>query len=294
MLLLSQRVALDKYFISPMESGTVAARKYNKTFVPEVRKKIMRATKIVVPDEFMTIFDGTAHMSSLRPEGQTFIDRYPLYVEYARLFSPLMFIENNQFGVLLEERKNGWIATFLIRTLNTDNREVFALVHTRPIFTYSVSAETMSKACHAMVYGKPQALPVVATCDAEKGYDFASNGVAAVCELLLFVNTKNTPIREYSPTRQENAKIPSEVLPKYDYKVLDIYRDIGEIKTLDTVRQFMRASPSGHGDRRAHLVRGHFKRKKNGLFWWNPFMRARDNAKKVGVVVKDYNLKVKD
>lgn len=36
---------------------------------------------------------------------------------------------------------------------------------------------------------------------------------------------------------------------------------------------------------RLHIVRGHFKKKKNGVFWWSPFWRG-DHGK--GVIIKDY------
>lgn len=36
---------------------------------------------------------------------------------------------------------------------------------------------------------------------------------------------------------------------------------------------------------RLHFVRGHFKRRKNGLFWWSPFIRG---DKSLGFVAKDY------
>jgi hypothetical protein len=51
--------------------------------------------------------------------------------------------------------------------------------------------------------------------------------------------------------------------------------------------------------RRAHLVKGHFKEFKNGLFgnaklaglyWWDPFRRNRKNRDSVGEIEKDYRL----
>jgi hypothetical protein len=38
---------------------------------------------------------------------------------------------------------------------------------------------------------------------------------------------------------------------------------------------------------RAHMVRGHFKHRKSGLYWWSPFMRGDRN---LGLVTKDYQL----
>jgi hypothetical protein len=44
-----------------------------------------------------------------------------------------------------------------------------------------------------------------------------------------------------------------------------------------------------HGELRLHFVRGHFKKRKTGLFWWG--MHAR-GSEKLGVIHKDYEVKV--
>jgi hypothetical protein len=49
-------------------------------------------------------------------------------------------------------------------------------------------------------------------------------------------------------------------------------------------------SQSGNEGRspiRAHFVRGHFKVRKSGIFWWSPFLRG---DKDVGMVMKDYEI----
>ena len=38
---------------------------------------------------------------------------------------------------------------------------------------------------------------------------------------------------------------------------------------------------------REHLCRGHFKRRKSGVYWWNPQVRGR---KELGKIIKDYKL----
>lgn len=51
--------------------------------------------------------------------------------------------------------------------------------------------------------------------------------------------------------------------------------------------QLSRAKANGlsSDEARAHLVRGHFKVRKTGIFWWSPFVRG--NSRK-GIVTKDY------
>lgn len=45
--------------------------------------------------------------------------------------------------------------------------------------------------------------------------------------------------------------------------------------------------PGGHGELRAHLCRGHFKRRATGIFWWSPFLRGSWGK---GYVSKDYRV----
>lgn len=292
-MLLSQHIAIDKNFIRQTEGGDWRQNKYNKTFIPELRKKIMHATKLVVPNEFLSFDKGYDAIVSLMPTNKTITDRWPLYTEYSRLFAPILFIESDRAGVLLEERKGGWIATFICRPKHPDYLDCCALLPGRPIFNRNTTIEAVLKEVSLLAYGFTLTGKNIRGVE-DATYDFTISAFTGLCELLLFVNVKNTPIRSYTPTPHENIGIPAEIIPKYTYKVLDIYRDLGEIKDLETVTTFLRVSPSGHSNRRAHLVRGHFKRKKNGLFWWNPFMRARDSATRAGVVLKDYNLKVND
>ena len=53
--------------------------------------------------------------------------------------------------------------------------------------------------------------------------------------------------------------------------------------SLSQVMRRKEMAASGGGDIRAHLVRGHFKLRKTGAFWWSPFVRG--DARK-GVVVR--------
>jgi hypothetical protein len=56
-----------------------------------------------------------------------------------------------------------------------------------------------------------------------------------------------------------------------------------------TKSQRNRASACGltEDQMRAHLVRGHFKVRQSGIFWWSPFVRG---SSKTGIVTKDYEL----
>lgn len=57
---------------------------------------------------------------------------------------------------------------------------------------------------------------------------------------------------------------------------------------LDKVEYIKNDVPVMRTDMQAHMVRGHFKRKKNGIFWWNPFVRGRGKLnKREAYIVKE-------
>jgi hypothetical protein len=49
---------------------------------------------------------------------------------------------------------------------------------------------------------------------------------------------------------------------------------------LNAVEQVRGRSVEPIEHRSAHLVRGHFKQRKSGLFWWNPFVRGKGKLNK--------------
>ena len=57
---------------------------------------------------------------------------------------------------------------------------------------------------------------------------------------------------------------------------------------LDKLEYIKNDAPVMRTDMQAHMVRGHFKRKKNGIFWWNPFVRGRGKLnKREAYIVKE-------
>lgn len=109
---------------------------------------------------------------------------------------------------------------------------------------------------------------------------------------LACLNAKNVTHVSVPASEKLNAKRKRNgKLPFFEYKVLDIFLGAG-----------VRKIPSGDGRRlreamshllsssmRLHTVRGHFKQRKTGLYWWSHFVRGRHEE---GVVVKDYNVKI--
>lgn len=113
--------------------------------------------------------------------------------------------------------------------------------------------------------------------------------VLYLLELLLFLNTRNTVVQEYFPTKRELKRILPVNVDKYVYRVIDIYRDKPVYKSLKEIEEGTVVSNEVSQQRRAHMVKGHFKKKKSGLFWWSSFLRCRNNANTKGIVKADYH-----
>jgi hypothetical protein len=109
-------------------------------------------------------------------------------------------------------------------------------------------------------------------------------------EALLFMNVSNATLVKYMPSQKEITFVPPQHRDKYIYRILDITRSRKQYESIAQIEEDLKSATLDKGMKRAHLVRGHFKRKNGKLFWWNPFMRNRNNAESVGKIDKDYRL----
>lgn len=106
-------------------------------------------------------------------------------------------------------------------------------------------------------------------------------------ESLMFMNCQNVVQQIYRPTRKEQGSVPKVLHPHFSYRLLDIFRERKQYVSLESIQSDL-WTPREEKKGRAHLVRGHFKHTKHGLFWWNAFMRNRENKASVGEVKKTY------
>lgn len=67
---------------------------------------------------------------------------------------------------------------------------------------------------------------------------------------------------------------------QYEHKVL-------KLKLLEKQRAYLRGCGMSEAEIRSHRVRGHFKIRKTGIFWWSDFMRG---SAKSGYLEKDYEV----
>ena len=101
----------------------------------------------------------------------------------------------------------------------------------------------------------------------------------------IVVNIKNKNIVHYKPSKKELTKITKPMQPLYEYHVLKLNRDRRQYNNLSDICKDINTPIDRHT--RMHLVRGHFKRCKNGLYWWNSFTR---NKEANGVIDKSYSV----
>lgn len=114
------------------------------------------------------------------------------------------------------------------------------------------------------------------------GIDHGNDALFLYC-IVCLLNSKNILSEETVDRTEENKARRRQNLPPR----CDVYRKI----TINFDRaQVNRAKSAGVEDpakMRRHMVRGHFKRKKNGIFWWNDFERGDAS---LGYAHKDYDV----
>jgi hypothetical protein len=95
--------------------------------------------------------------------------------------------------------------------------------------------------------------------------EFFLPGLAA----LSFFHCSNVSVRQIRPSRQVRRYAARKAIrPPATFSFIEIHRD---------ARPAQNAEPwdeAARGAYRPHIVRGHFKIRKTGLFWWKPFRRG--------------------
>lgn len=105
-------------------------------------------------------------------------------------------------------------------------------------------------------------------------------GWAALC-LLDFLNHNRSGLKKHVVTPKLTVK---DKMNKGKKRGARRYTHV----YLNKVEYIKNDAPVMRTDMQAHMVRGHFKRKKNGIFWWNPFVRGRGKLnKREAYIVKE-------
>lgn len=111
-------------------------------------------------------------------------------------------------------------------------------------------------------------------------------------QALLLLNITNKEFVSYKLTKNEATKINLAkcLIPKFEYRILDVRRNIKVFNNYEEVKKFIESKTPPNKDIRAHVVRGHFKKRGDKLFWWKPFIRNLKNKDTVGYVDKSYRI----
>ena len=118
--------------------------------------------------------------------------------------------------------------------------------------------------------------------DAFEKHEQSIGGSSRVClQFIIALSAKNIKQKIITPSKKLNKKrLKKGKLPFFDYRVLDIH-----VPALEhTGSPF---SKNYQNKVRSHLCRGHFKKRKAGVFWWDAHMRGQ---KELGVIEKDYRV----
>ncbi len=276
----SQRIAKDVNFLSD-KTGL------SRSFLLDIRLKVVRSTKILVNNEVFDCVDNT------RAAAQKFMNimggkRLTSQAEKLRLYNiyslppfPLMFIENETGGMLVEDGEDEFTALLISKAgFVLPLKIILKKNQGDQSEDFTMDGEYLGKA-------RFNRTPETDEDDQMHARFLAVN----LCEALLFMNLSNVRIHNYVPTKKENVMVPKPIQGFYEYKILDVFRERKRYVSLEEIKEGMAAAQESATDRRAHVVRGHFKEKGEKLFWWSSFMRCRKNAETIGVIEKGYRLR---
>lgn len=298
-MFLSQRIAADpKYLVF----GNINDRRS----LVDIRVKIMHAEKFIVGTDQLSASNSLTEMTSLYDEHvglqkRNLEQRVEIYNKFAKLPYPTIFLENNFCGILIETTKHNTITitnvtsgeTLIQHLRYTDAKQIANLNKHASVGVSTFEAPLYDGSINPFCTVKLHLHSKMA----EEMFNSVKDDIMLrtkllllqLGEVLLFLNVTNKKVNKYKLNKQEVVKIPKPLINKYEYHILDVYRDHAPYVDQNDIEKQMFYTTHEARERRAHFVRGHFKERATGLYWWNAFMRNARNAKK-GFVDKDYLL----
>lgn len=312
-MLISQRIATDPKFLRVSLADSLALIDGS---VSSFRRKIMMSTKVIVPVEIMSVGSEYGEQMGLlfgknwqdTEEGSVVDRKIDQYLDFAKMpFDSLLF--ENGTGALFVRKESHLpeyegdtpvVITHITHTGFVSPVHVVAMFDNTggSSITHCVMVAEELRPCVTAIYTKDierrypgASLELQQELIKEVRDAFQQMTLYTVLEVLLFMNVRNIEQVIYRLNRRERLKIQKSILPFYEYRILNIYRERREYKSLEVLADQFNRTKCESINRRAHLVRGHFKRIRGKLFWWNPFMRNAKNITTAGVVEKDYHLK---
>lgn len=279
-MLLSQKIAKRIDFLNSHHNAIHREKLY------DIRMKVVKSIKMIVGLEVFNSDIGPREFAQKYLGGEGIKDtakRLNMYKLYAMPPFNLLFIENESGGVLIEKMSDDgdWSGTYIA------SNGMVAVV--KPIYRRTKTLLDQ-QAMDIDFLVDPSRVPME-----EEDVMFMQLTLYAYAEALLFLNVPNVRIHQYKPSRKENAMVPKSLLPWYEYKVLDVFREKEQYSSMKEIEDFAKEASKEKMERRMHIVRGHFKELRKGrpdarLVWWSAFTRCRKNLETVGIIDKDYHL----
>lgn len=277
MTLLSMKVAKTGFLKDIMVENKLPTL----TPVSEVRSKVLAAVKFIVSKELLCVDFVNVNALSLIGIEHTEKGYYlgneeaqektrTLWAAFSKMPFNSIFLENSTGGLLVTEKKEG-LEVIIIENDGVINPSIFLIPNEQKGFELLECIITF--------------LPV----HSEEIITEIKNRSKAfglmIMNFLLHLNSRNKNVVKYNCSNKEFSNHISKVhRPLYTYHILDIYsskpKNIENLKQIESISE---KAITAHV--RAHMVRGHFKQRASGLYWWNPFLRSKTNS---GFVDKDY------
>lgn len=184
-----------------------------------------------------------------------------------------------------EDSSGMWDPAYMLVTINLDN--FFQIADEGQVQTWCLMPDTTRLLAAAHTLSEDDDIMSILLGDAAHGIQTAMNALTCL-------NARNVTAVSVPPPKFANKQRFLKQKPLFfEYHVLDIFLtpEIRKMVRTDPLKARNILDSQLKASVALHTVRGHFKRRKTGLFWWSPFARG---SKDIGVVDKDYALKTKE
>lgn len=157
-------------------------------------------------------------------------------------------------------------------------------------FSNVVQQEVSTYQCLTQVFLEETHESMCEEMSEEQGFALMRNDLAdevtVALTALACVNSRNVHFVDIeAPAKLNKKRLRLNKTPLFAYKVLDIFINKEVVRNRNRVDAALKGLKSGCP---LSAVRGHFKIRKTGIFWWSDHTRG---AKENGVIIKDYNVK---
>jgi hypothetical protein len=288
-MLVSAKILKPGFLKTKIHERYINTENFGPCSFSELRQAVIRAVKFVVGRELLSLeatlgelinflYGSDAQPGQLIPESKK-EKLFTMWAQFSKMPYSEIFIENSSGGILLQDTESGIVCT----TIYHDGE-----VSLQKALIAKEATERMEFARTCIGFELAQ----VSNRMGEEGEELIANMVQnakltglVILNALTYINAKNVSIEPYRLSRNEakSNRISNVLLSSYSYHVVDIFHKTKKYHKLIEVEAFAEMKMSSNV--RAHMVRGHFKQKQSGLYWWNSFLRYKKNE---GFINKNY------